>query len=77
MDDLRGQFPHSKSFVLECLQGMIHEAGTQANFADLVGVSPAFVCAVLKGEKDISPKMLAVLGFKRVEAFVRLEAVDE
>lgn len=47
----------------------IYADGNQKDFAARMGVSPAFVSAVLAGRKSPTPAMLALIGARRVAVY--------
>ena len=49
----------------EVLRKRCAEVGSQRNYAKKIGVSPMFVCDVLKGRRDPGDKMLKAMGFER------------
>lgn len=56
--------------VFRRLRNACREAGGQAAFAEKVGVTPSFVCAVLNARRQPTDAMLARIGVKRVVHYV-------
>ena len=54
----------------EMLRRLVKEAGSQRALAKKYGISPMFLCDVLKERRDPGEKFLAAMGFKR-EVVVR------
>lgn len=44
-------------------------AGGQIDFARAHGVSPQFICDIIKGRQSPSPKILRLIGFERVTRY--------
>lgn len=56
--------------VLNLIRGRIGN-GTQAEVAKLWGVSPAYLCDVLRGHREPGERILKPLGLKREVRYVR------
>jgi transcriptional regulator with XRE-family HTH domain len=55
--------------VLKRLRSLVRYDQTQTDIAKKARVSPAFVCAVLKGTKEPSPKLLRLIGVERIVTY--------
>lgn len=53
----------------EYLRRYIDERGTQQDFAESIGVTPAYVSDVLRGQRKPGKKLLDGVGFERVEVY--------
>lgn len=47
------------------LKRQARSEGSQRNLAKKLGVSPMFICDVLKGRRDPGEKLLSAMGFER------------
>ena len=56
---------------------MVDEAGSQRNLAKKLGISPMFVCDVLKGRRDPGEKMLKAMGYERKVSIRRTVEITE
>jgi DNA-binding transcriptional regulator YdaS (Cro superfamily) len=56
------------------LRTAVKEAGGQKQFAELIDVSPQYVCDCLKGRRDIGQSIARPLGFEPVTMYVRATA---
>jgi hypothetical protein len=56
------------------LRQAVEKAGGQRHFAELIEVSPQYVCDCLKGRRDIGESIARPLGFKPVTMYVRASA---
>jgi transcriptional regulator with XRE-family HTH domain len=54
------------SAELAALKRIITDAGNQAKAGKRLGVSQAYISAVLRGERPMSERLLGKLGFQRV-----------
>ena len=61
----------NKDDALDLLRGEIEKAGSQSAFARQTGIHRTALSAILNGRKGLQPKILAALGLKRIEAYVR------
>lgn len=57
--------------VLEELRSRVALAGSQAQLALDLGVSPTYICDILHGRRDISATFADLLGFKKVATYVK------
>lgn len=46
---------------------------TQAYVADRLNLSPAFICDVLKGRREVTERLAKKLGYRRVVQFERVK----
>ena len=53
------------------LRAAVKEAGGQKKFADLIEVSPQYVCDCLNGRRDIGVSIARPLGFEPVTMYAR------
>lgn len=58
--------------VVAQLRDAVHLAGGQKQYAKAAGISPQFLCDVLNGRADMTDRVLAPLGLRRVTVFVRV-----
>ena len=56
------------------LRTAVKDAGGQKQFAELIDVSPQYVCDCLKGRRDIGQSIARPLGFEPVTMYVRATA---
>jgi len=59
------------------LRKMVEEAGSQRNLAKKMGVSPMFLCDILKGRRDPGEKFLSALGYSRTVQIRRVVTIRE
>jgi len=59
------------------LAKLAEEAGSQRNLAKRLGISPMFICDVLKGRRDPGDKMLKAMGFERRVSIRRTVEITE
>lgn len=59
------------------LKKMALEAGSQRRLAANLGVSPMFICDVLKGRRDPGKKLLDAMGYERHVSVRRLVEISE
>lgn len=55
--------------VLECLREECERLGSQKAFADLHGLSTAYINDVLRGRRELGPAILAALDVERVVTY--------
>lgn len=55
--------------VLECLREECERLGSQKAFAELHGLSTAYINDVMRGRRDFGPAILAALGIERVVTY--------
>ncbi len=65
--------PLSKNEVLALLRARAEKAGSQRALAERLGVTPAYLSDVLQGRREPGPKILAALGLRRVEMYLKAE----
>lgn len=61
-----------QSGFIEYLRRYIDERGTQQDFAESIGVTPAYVSDILRGQRKPGKKLLDAMGFKRIEMYVEV-----
>lgn len=61
----------SQDEFIEFLRNHIAEHGTQQDFAERIGVTPAYVSDVLRGQRKPGKKLLDAMGFERIEMYQR------
>lgn len=59
--------------VLDRLQQMVEQLGSQKAVADKLGIGPAYLSDVLNGRRDPGPAILDALGFKAETVIVKKE----
>jgi len=63
--------------IIERIEKLVAEAGSQKALADKWGISPQYLCDVLAGRRDPGNSIVKHLGLKRVVAWkARLDAPD-
>lgn len=55
--------------VLDILRAGIKTHGTQANYADFLGITQGYINDMLKRKRDPGPKVLDALGLEKVVVY--------
>ena len=55
--------------VIERLQAAVQAVGSQKAFAVAHGISEQYVSDLLRGRRELSPKILDILGLERVVSY--------
>lgn len=63
--------------VITRLEAEIEAAGTQRAWADAHGFSAQFITDILKGRRQISPRLARALGFKRLTVWKDTRHTDQ
>jgi hypothetical protein len=58
--------------AMALLREEIEKAGSQSAWARLTGIHRTALSAALNGRKGLQPKIIAALGLRKVEAYVRI-----
>lgn len=56
---------------------MAEEAGSQRNLAKKLGVSPMFICDIIKGRREPGEKILKALGLQKNVRIIRSVRIEE
>lgn len=59
----------TKTELLQYIQHLVDEYGTQKDLAEKLGVSTAYLSDVLQGKREPAGKMLEALGIERVVTY--------
>jgi transcriptional regulator with XRE-family HTH domain len=61
--------------AIEDLRKLVKSKGSQQAAADELGITPAYINDILKGRRNLSEAMLEKLGYVKVIAHVKTDAV--
>jgi len=61
--------------VITKIQTLVEETGNQKDVAQAMGVSQSYLSDILKGKRDISANVAALLGFEHVDGFRQVKSV--
>lgn len=65
--------PLTESQVLTLIRESVTACGSQKQAASCMGISPQYLNDIVQGKRDISEKVAAYFGLKRVVTFVHKE----